>query len=283
MKGKQRTRHTLANSCKHTADTGSVSKGNTTKATKPRETSEGTPGQGRSLESIPNDAQHRGPEKPRLALWQGPRQRTQETMSLPATEPNRTRNLGIQASTAEKSPQPDCSLPRCSAVCPCPEAEASADLKGRVCGNADDAGSGTAPPPRGIWPFARRNRKGTREPQAGPGHLYRPTRVTLSPFPVSLGRVFSGYVCLKQAQADVGHKPVGRVCPHPRGEWAWRDGGVQAAPAAQADLTPSRSLHPPRGGWGVSEQPCISAHSGSRSSSGQKQQPHGPGAARQQG
>ena len=53
-------------------------------------------------------------------------------------------------------------------------------------------------PPRGIWPFARRNRKGTREPQAGPGHLYRPTRVTLSPFPVSLGMGFLG-VCLPQA------------------------------------------------------------------------------------
>ncbi|XDA79301.1 hypothetical protein R6Z07M_009290 [Ovis aries] len=31
-------------------------------------------------------------------------------------------------------------------------------------------------PLRGLWPFARRNRKVTREPQAGPGHLSRPTQ-----------------------------------------------------------------------------------------------------------
>ena len=37
------------------------------------------------------------------------------------------------------------------------------------------------------------------------------------------GWVCSGFVCLKQAQVDVGHKPVGRVCPHPRGEWPGRD------------------------------------------------------------
>ncbi|KAG5204605.1 hypothetical protein JEQ12_019050 [Ovis aries] len=58
---------------------------------------------------------------------------------------DKTRNLDIQASTAERSPQADGSLPRCSSVCPCPEAEASADLKGRVRGNADDTGS--VPPP----------------------------------------------------------------------------------------------------------------------------------------
>ena len=168
MKGKQRTRHTLANSCKHTADTGSVSKGNTTKATKPRETSEGTPGQGRYLESIPNDAQHRRPEKHGLALCQGPRQRTQEMMSLPATEPNRTRNLGIQASTAEKSPQPDCSLPRCSAVCPCPEAEASADLRGRLCGNADDAGSGPPQEASGPLPKGTEREHGSHRPGWAP-------------------------------------------------------------------------------------------------------------------
>lgn len=144
---KRHVTHWQTNTSKRTADKGFVSKENTNKAPKPRETAKGTAGQERYMESKPNDAQHRGPEKPRLALCQGPRQRTQEMMSLPATEPNRTRNLGIQASTAEKSPQPDCSLPRCSAVCPCPQAEASADLKGRVCGNAEDAGSGTNPPP----------------------------------------------------------------------------------------------------------------------------------------
>ena len=89
------------------------------------------------------------------ALCKGPRQQTQEMMSLPATVHNKTRNLGIQASTAERSLQPDCSLPTCTAVCPCPEVEASAELKGRVCGNADDAGSGapreaSGPSPEGT-------------------------------------------------------------------------------------------------------------------------------------
>ena len=43
-------------------------------------------------------------------------------------------------------------------------------------------------------------------------------------FPCESRWVFLGYVCLKQAQADVGPKPVGRVCPHPRGERPGWDG-----------------------------------------------------------
>ena len=135
---------------------------------------------------------------------------------------NRTRNLGIQASTAERSPQPAHLLPRCSPVCPCPEAGASGELIGRVCGNAVNAGS--AAPPRGLWPFARRNSKVTRDHQARPGPLSHPTQVILSPFPVCMDRGFLGCVCLKQAQADVGQKPVGRSCLHPRGELAGWDG-----------------------------------------------------------
>ena len=93
-------------------------------------------------------------------------------------------------------------------------------------------------PPRGLWPFSRRNGKVTREPQAGPCPLSRPTRGTLSPFPVCVDEGFSGYVCLEQAAADVGQKPVGWVagCVHTPGES--RLGGmgrVQAAPAAQED------------------------------------------------
>ena len=79
-------------------------------------------------------------------------------------------------------------------------------------------------PPRGLWPFAQRNRKVTREPQAGPGHLSHPTWVTLSPFPVSVDGGFSGCVGHKQPQADVGQKPVGRLWPHPGGEQAGWDG-----------------------------------------------------------
>ena len=163
MKGKQRTRHTLANSCKHTADTGSVSKGNTTKATKPRETSEGTPGQGRYLESIPNDAQHRRPEKHGLALCQGPRQRTQEMVSRPATEPNRTRNLGIQASTPERSRQPDCSLPRCSAVCLAQRPRPQQTSKGECVGTWLTLAQGT--PPLALCP---KEQKGNTEHRKAP-------------------------------------------------------------------------------------------------------------------
>ena len=95
---KRHVTHWQTNTSKRTADKGFVSKENTNKAPKPRETAKGTAGQERYMESKPNDAQHRGPEKPRLALCQGPRQRTQEMMSLPATEPNRTRTPGLQAS-----------------------------------------------------------------------------------------------------------------------------------------------------------------------------------------
>ena len=79
-------------------------------------------------------------------------------------------------------------------------------------------------PPRGLCPFAGRKRKVTQEPQARPGPLSHPIQVTLSPFPVCVEGGFSGCVCLKQAQADVGQKPVGQLCPHPRGEQARQDG-----------------------------------------------------------
>ena len=95
-------------------------------------------------------------------------------------------------------------------------------------------------PPRGLWPFSRRNGKVTREPQAGPCPLSHPTRGTLSPFPVCVDEGFSGYVCLKQAPADVGQKSVGWVagCVHTPGESrVGAMGRVQAAPAAQEDPT----------------------------------------------
>ena len=79
-------------------------------------------------------------------------------------------------------------------------------------------------PPRGLWPFSRRNRKVTREPQAGPCPLSHPTRVTLSPFPECVDEGFSGYVCLKQAPADVGQSLwagwLGVSTPQGRAGWA---------------------------------------------------------------
>ena len=157
------------------------------------------------------------------ALCKGPRQRTQEMMSLPGNRTQQNPEPRYPGLHSGEEPQSESLLPRYSAVCPCPEAGALGELTGRVCGDMVNAASGP-PPPRGLWPFAGSNRKVTREPQAGPGPLSHPNHITLSPFPVSVDGGFSRCVGLKQAQADVGQKPVGRVCPHPRGEQAGQDG-----------------------------------------------------------
>ena len=88
-------------------------------------------------------------------------------------------------------------------------------------------------PVRGLWPFARRNRKVTWEIQPGPGSLSHPTGVTLSPFPVCVDEVFLGYLCLSQAPVDVAQKTVGLVCPHSRGEqvgWYGKSPGSTSCP-----------------------------------------------------
>ena len=158
-------------------------------------------------------------------------------MTLPG---NRTRNPGIQASTVERSPQPDHVLPRCSAISPCPEAGASGELTSRVYRNTHySVWCCLRSPRRGLWPFAQRNRKVARELHPGPGPLSHPTRVTLSPFPVCVNGVFLGYLCLKQVPADLAQKSVAG-CVHTPGQS--RLGGigrVQEAPAAQEDPTPS--------------------------------------------
>ena len=83
---------------------------------------------------------------------------------------------------------------------------------------------------------------------------------------------FSGYVCLKQAPAEVGQKSVYWMagCIHTPGES--RLGGmarVQEAPAAQEDPMPSGGLV--HQGW-VPEQTHVSE--GNRRSSEQKQPPY---------
>ena len=88
-------------------------------------------------------------------------------------------------------------------------------------------------PPRGLWPFAQRNRNVTGELHPGPGPLSDPTRVTLSPFLLCVHGDFLVYLCLKQAPADVAHKSVGWVCPHPRGHkagWDWKSPGSTGCP-----------------------------------------------------
>ena len=111
-------------------------------------------------------------------------------------------------------------------------------------------------PPRVLWPFSQRNRKVTREPQAGPGHLSRPTRLTLSPFSVSLGMGFLG-VCLPQASPGTcGSQACGPGVSTPQGRAGTAGGGE----SSQRRL-PRLTSHP----HGVSTHPgavrgCHSSH-----------------------
>ena len=141
----------------------------------------------------------------------------------------------------------------------------------------DRCGRWLRAPRGGLWPFARRNRKVTREPQAGPGHLCHPTtRATLSPFPLNGDGGFSGCVCLKQAQMDVRSEACGPVPSPPQGRAGWAGWGESRQRwLPRLTLRPKRCLLPP--GW-LSERTHLSA--GSRNSSGQKQQPYWPGPAR---
>ena len=233
------------------------------------------------MESIPNDAQHRGPEKHGLALCQGPRQRTQEMMSLPATEPNRTRNLGIQASTADRSPQPDCSLPRASAVCPAQRPRPQQSSKGECVGMRTEPAQRRPERMLVLCPKEQKGNPGA-QGRAGPQLPSHPRDP--ESFPCESGWVCSGYVSPQASPGGCGSQACGPGVSTPQGR-AGRAGWGESRHRQLRRLTsrPQRGLHPPRGGGGVSEQTCISAHSGSRSSSGQKQQPYWPGTARQQG
>ena len=109
-------------------------------------------------------------------------------------------------------------------------------------------------------------------------------RVTLSPFPVSLDGFARGMSASSKPRR-MWVTSLWTGCVHTPGESSQGGmGRVQAGQAALADLLRGVSSLPGVGeGVGVSEQTCISAHFGSRSSSGQKQQPYWPGTARQQG
>ena len=130
-------------------------------------------------------------------------------------------------------------------------------------------------PPRVLWPFAQRNRNVTGELHPGPGPLSDPTQVTLSPFLLCVHGDVLVYLCLKQAPADVAHKSVGWVCPHPRGNKAGQDGENQGSTGCpgRPPLPQGCLLHP---GW-VPEQTHVSF--GSRISSRQKQPPYRSGPA----
>ena len=93
--------------------------------------------------------------------------------------------------------------------------------------------------PKGLWPFAQRIRKVTREPQARPGHLSHPTRVALSPFPVMWMEVSRGMSASSKSR-QIWVRRLWAGCVHTPGESRLgRMGRVQAAPSAHADLTPS--------------------------------------------
>ena len=136
------------------------------------------------------------------ALCKGPRQRTQEMMSLPS---NRTQqNQEPRYPGLHSGEKPPARSLAAKMFC-CLPLHRGRRLRRAHRQSVWECGRcWLRAPPRGFWPFARRNRKVTREPQAGLGHLSHPTRVTLSPFPVSVDGGFSGCVGHKQPQADVG-------------------------------------------------------------------------------
>ena len=166
----------------------------------------------------------------------------------------------------ERSPQPDCLLPRCSAVCPCPEAGASGELTGRVCGNMLNAGSGSPERPLSLCLKEKEGNTGApgqaRSPL--PSHPGNPES-----FPCVRGWGFLG-LCLPQASpGGCGSEACGPVVATPWGRAGWVGWGESRQP-----WLPRLTSHPQEGllhpGW-VSDQTLISAYCGSRSSSGQKQ------------
>ena len=175
----------------------------------------------------------------------------------------------------ERSPQPDHLLLRHSAVCPCPEAEASGELTGRVCGNAVDTGLGH-PPERSLALCPKEREDNTGAPGWArpplPSHPGNPES-----FPCQCGRGFLR-VCQPQASpGGCGSEACGPVVATPWGRAGWVGWGESKQPwLPRLTSRPQGGLQPP--GW-VSEQTCVSAHSGSRSWSVQKQQPYWPGPA----
>ena len=129
-------------------------------------------------------------------------------------------------------------------------------------------------PLRGLWPFARRNRKATQELHPGPGPLSHPTWVTLSPFPVCVDGGFLGY--LSQASScGCGSQVCGLGVSKPQGRLGWVGWGE-----SRQYWAPRKTSHPQgrllRPGW-VPEHTHVSA--GSKILSRQKQPPYWSGTA----
>ena len=164
------------------------------------------------------------------ALCNRPRQETQEMMSLPGNRTQQNMETRYPGFTAQRSPQQVREQPGYFAVCPFPEAgtreSSPAECVETQLVLPQDA-------PREASGPLPKNRNVTGELQPRPGPLSHPTWVTLSPFPVCVHGGFLGYLCLKQAAADVAHKSVGWVCPHPRGHkagWDWKSPGSTGCP-----------------------------------------------------
>ena len=142
-------------------------------------------------------------------------------MSLPGNRTQQNTETRYPGFTAERSPQQVREQPGYFAVCPFPEARTRESslaecVETQLVLPQDAPREASGPLPK--------NRKVTGELQPRPGPLSHPTWVTLSPFPVCVHGGFLGYLCLKQAAADVAHKFVGWVCPHSRGDQAGWDG-----------------------------------------------------------
>ena len=166
----------------------------------------------------------------------------------------------------ERCPQPDCLLPRCSAVCSCPEAGAWRELTGRVCGNAVNPASGPTERPLALCLKEQECNMGA-PGWARSSLLSHPSKPETFPCECGWGLLL---VCRPQASpGGCGSEACGPVVSTPQGRAGWARWGESRQGWLPRLTSHSQVglLHP---GW-VSDQTLISAYCGSRSSSGQKQ------------
>ena len=155
---------------------------------------------------------------------------------LPGNRIQQNMETGSPGLTAERSPRPVHGQPRCFAVCPFPEAGASGDLTGRVCGKEVDVASGTPERPLALFLKEQKGNMGAaaRPRSPLPSHLGNPE------FFACVYRWGCPRVCLPQASpCDVAQKSVGWMCPHPRGEQAGQDGESRQHRLARKGVSPS--------------------------------------------
>ena len=170
-------------------------------------------------------------------MCKGPRQRTQEMMSLPS---NRTQeNPEPRYPGLHSGEEPPARLLAAKMFCCLPLPRGQRLRRAHRQSVWECGRRWLRAPPRGLWPFAQRIRKVTREPQARPGHLSHPTWEHCVLFLCVWMGVSRG-VSATSNPRRMWVRSLWAGCGHTLGES--RLGGmgrVQAALAAQADLTPS--------------------------------------------